>query len=313
MVTWDDTHYVAYENGQNMYGRWALEWTVALNNGGANIRAVNMSYTAGGFGYIFGPGELAVLDDYRTKFVITRAAGNDSSYVGTHAYAPGNAAFNLAHLLIVGSVDSNNQISAISNRPGTGCIGAYPCAAQNKTMNFWVVAPGQNITSAFAPDGYTTWNGSATSASAPIAAGVVALVAEKAPQLSPSQNAEAIRKSATDLGAPGVDADYGWGLVNAPAAVALATTPTLSVMAKLPRPTTMGFVAPLPKTNGRFNLLFARTLLDAPKLTTSTQTESVSLTEVGIAGKLFGLDAMLTRQASQYGGALWRGQIAHRW
>jgi hypothetical protein len=49
--------------------------------------------------------------------------------------------------------------------------------------------------------------------------GVVALVLSVQPSFTPDQVEEAIERTATDLGPPGRDDQYGWGLVNAAAAV----------------------------------------------------------------------------------------------
>jgi subtilisin family serine protease len=57
---------------------------------------------------------------------------------------------------------------------------------------------------------------------APHVAGVAALAWEANPTLNNTQLAQVLEASATDLGPGGWDATYGWGLVNASAAVQLA-------------------------------------------------------------------------------------------
>lgn len=61
-----------------------------------------------------------------------------------------------------------------------------------------------------------------TSYSAPIVAGVAALALSADPSLSGDQLQRILFQSANDLGAPGWDAEHGWGCVNAARAVALA-------------------------------------------------------------------------------------------
>jgi serine protease len=68
-----------------------------------------------------------------------------------------------------------------------------------------------------------------TSMACPHVAGVAALVLAKNPDLTPDQVRQALQSTATDLGAPGWDEIYGWGLINAPAAVAWAGQPDIIV------------------------------------------------------------------------------------
>ncbi|MGH7606305.1 MAG: S8 family serine peptidase, partial [Gemmatimonadales bacterium] len=60
---------------------------------------------------------------------------------------------------------------------------------------------------------------SGTSMASPHAAGVAALVLSRNPALTPDQLRAVLRTSAVDLGAPGWDPLFGYGRVNARAAV----------------------------------------------------------------------------------------------
>src|SRR6185437_6638329 len=89
--------------------------------------------------------------------------------------------------------------------------------------------------------GYVSTGG--TSYSAPIVAGVAALVMAANPSLSGNQVQDIVKQSADDLGAAGWDPIYGTGRVNAARAVSMAAAGgTVDTV-----PPTVGFVYP---TNG---------------------------------------------------------------
>lgn len=101
-------------------------------------------------------------------------------------------------LIIAGSVDSNNQISSFSNRAGNA-------------RDHYMVAPGEDIT--------VLWMGGlgigdGTSFSSPMISGAAALILDRWPTLTGREIADILFQSATDLGAAGVDAIYGHGLLN---------------------------------------------------------------------------------------------------
>ena len=238
-AVFDDRWWVADDGA-----RAALNSVRQQNVSGANIKAVNMSYGPSAYRVIFMNGELPLFAGYKDDFVIVRAAGNDGANAALVRYN-GTASADLSHLLIVGSVDANNRISSFSNRPGNACIAMRNrCAASERIANFFIVAPGDDILSDI-PGQKLAW-ASGTSMAAPHVAGAVALVAHdglnKNVALTPSQIASIIKQSATDLGARGVDAVYGWGLLNVPAALSavggttIATGPTVTPPAAQRRP-----------------------------------------------------------------------------
>src|SRR5439155_14764894 len=96
----------------------------------------------------------------------------------------------------IGVAGDNNQISTFSDRAGTGA-------------NSYLMAVGYNDR---APDETGTqyiWSG--TSFSAPTISGAVALMAQAFPNLTGKQIVDILFRSATDLGATGVDSIYGRG------------------------------------------------------------------------------------------------------
>ena len=93
-----------------------------------------------------------------------------------------------------------------------------------------LAAPGENIAAAvalpFVPAGFQPYAFVAgTSFSAPIVAGAAAWVWTRRPELDSSQVVEILRRSARDVGRKGFDVDTGFGIVDIPAALALAAPP----------------------------------------------------------------------------------------
>ena len=115
--------------------------------------------------------------------------------------------------LVVVATDENNQIASFSN----GCGDA---------ANWCLAAPGVSIYSVSGaprtffgtPTPYRTSNG--TSFAAPHVSGALALLKSAAPELRMTVIRNILLTTATDLGDSGVDAVYGWGLVNVSAGIA---------------------------------------------------------------------------------------------
>jgi thermitase len=155
--------------------------------------------------------------------VITIAAGNGSTFVS----APNNP-----YILTVGGIDTTNTLYSWSNY---GNI-------------IDLVAPGCVYTT-LRGGGYGAACG--TSFSAPIVAGVAALMFSANPSLTPASVMSMLEQSASDLGAPGWDTTFGWGDVNTSAAVTLALTgvppggtgPSVSITTPASNTTVSGMVA----------------------------------------------------------------------
>ncbi|MEO6533701.1 MAG: S8 family serine peptidase [Pseudolysinimonas sp.] len=129
--------------------------------------------------------------------VVVAAAGNRGSgteEVGAPATMPG--------VLGVGGVTQN----------GTSSTDA---SAQGITLG--ISAPSENLVGVIPGGGYVVWDG--TSGAAPIVAGIVALVRAAHPELSAANVVNRIVATARDKGAPGPDDLYGYGLIDASAAV----------------------------------------------------------------------------------------------
>jgi subtilisin family serine protease len=109
-------------------------------------------------------------------------------------------------VVAVGGVDRNGNHAAVSV---TG-------------PQMVVSAPAVNVMSPGANRGYQ--DGTGTSASTAITAGVVALIRARYPQLSATEVIHRLTATATDKGPPGRDDQYGYGIVN-PVAALTATIP----------------------------------------------------------------------------------------
>ncbi len=130
------------------------------------------------------------------------AAGNDGPASGTSTSPANNPG-----AFPVGAVDASSGIASFSSRGPSACGGLFPT----------VVAPGVSILTAGLtfglPGGYTYVSG--TSFSAPHLSGAMALLMSAFPYLDISAMEKAVIDSARDLGAPGVDNDYGYGMLDA--------------------------------------------------------------------------------------------------
>ncbi len=129
--------------------------------------------------------------------VVVAAAGNRGSgteEVGAPATMPG--------VLGVGGVTQNGTSSTDASAQG---------------ISLGISAPSENLVGVIPGGGYVLWDG--TSGAAPIVSGIVALVRAAHPELSADNVINRILKTARDKGAAGPDDLYGYGLVDAAAAV----------------------------------------------------------------------------------------------
>jgi subtilisin family serine protease len=148
-----------------------------------------------------------LLDDaiqfaFRSGSLVVAAAGNDAL-----SGNPPNFPADYAHVLTVGATNESNEVAAFSSLSPTVDL----------------AAPGVHIPVAeplaMDPSGYTT-DGNGTSFAAPLVAGAAAWVWTVRPELDNTQLFELMRRSATDIAAPGFDNASGYGLLNLPAALA---------------------------------------------------------------------------------------------
>lgn len=156
----------------------------------------------------------AALDSARTHgrkglgCIIVFASGNRHPHIQDVSYPA-----NLDGVITVGAIDKNGNIQSYSQR--------------GRSMDFVAPsggAPGDIVTTDImgsrgkSPGNYINdFNG--TSAACPQVAGVAALILSVKPDLSWTEVAHVLQKTARDLGPKGFDNTFGYGLVNAGAAV----------------------------------------------------------------------------------------------
>lgn len=145
--------------------------------------------------------EVAIKEALDQGVLVVAAAGNSGSNVPLYP-----AAYDC--VLGVGAVNSDKQ------RAGFSTYG----------LGVDVVAPGVGVYSTTLSDlndGYTHAHG--TSFASPHVSGLAALIFSVRPDLTAWDVREIIMRSAEDLGTPGFDDQYGYGLIDGHAALALAT------------------------------------------------------------------------------------------
>lgn len=136
--------------------------------------------------------------------VVVIAAGNDSALSPSWPARYAKESWANGTLLAVGAVDSSKTLIPQSNRAGD-------------LAAFYLVAPGSSIISSYGL-GYAQMTG--TSMAAPAVSGAAALLTGYWPYLRANQVAAILLNTADDLGAPGVDAVYGHGMLNVNRAIA---------------------------------------------------------------------------------------------
>ena len=185
---------------------------------GAQISS--MSFGCSRMALCFSSYDITNMASSALPMLFVKAAGNDGSTLVNEGTSVNNATALAAlnRTLIVGSVNGSGTISSFSNRPGDTCLlagGATTCSEDLKWKYHFLVAPGEAIYSTLPNGGFGYMSG--TSMATPVVAGVAAQLQTRWPALknSPETLAQILLTSATDLGTPGVDDVYGYGLLNA--------------------------------------------------------------------------------------------------
>jgi hypothetical protein len=188
----------------------------ALRFDGATI--VNMSWGPTKARDFVSKDVLKGISEVRNEMLVVKAAGNDGGKLRNEKWGKANKT--LTNLIIVGSVDSNNELSSFSNYPGKACF-KHKRICKGKLKNFFMVAPGENIlsTGSFSDTDYKSFSG--TSMATPHVAGAAALLQSRWTYLKndPKTTRKILFDSAQDLGKRGIDKIYGHGLLRVDRAV----------------------------------------------------------------------------------------------
>jgi subtilase-type serine protease len=116
------------------------------------------------------------------------------------------------------------SVAALQQNPDTTSADPYVISTFSSrcgyAASFCVAAPGTKIYSSVIngttlenlTTDYANFNG--TSMAAPHVAGSAAVLMERFPYMSGDQISTLLKTTATDLGAPGIDSLYGWGMIN---------------------------------------------------------------------------------------------------
>jgi len=179
-----------------------LEW---LETMGADIVSSSLGYQDW---YVFedfdgntAPTSIAADLAVGRGLVVLNSIGNDRLSSGLMiAPADGDS------VIAVGGVDIANNLAAFSS-PGPAADGRIKPDVSALAVSNPLVDPNDDLAYGSA---------SGTSFSCPLTSGVVALMLERVPGLTPIQIREALRQTASQAGTP--DNDYGWGIIDAWAA-----------------------------------------------------------------------------------------------
>jgi subtilisin family serine protease len=156
--------------------------------------------------------------------------------------------------LVFVSAGNNNVDENVTPDPALVVVSATDGNDAKASFSSWgsfvtIAAPGTNIWTTNNALGYSAWNG--TSFSAPITAGVAALMMAARPDLGGDTIQSLLYSTAVDLGAAGRDAVFGYGRVDAAAALRATvayqppvdtTAPLASIAAPLANSSVSGLV-----------------------------------------------------------------------
>jgi hypothetical protein len=169
-----------------------VKGVLAAAAGGPGV--INLSLGGDSFEVVI---QQAIATAISKGLLVVAAAGNDGDAGNPLTYPA-----SLPHVLTVAATDEQNRVA--------------PFSSQSRFID--LAAPGQDMMVASALD--QSWQQEdGTSFASPLVAGAADWVWTARPDLDASQLFEVMRRSSTDIGAPGRDDATGWGLLNVPSAL----------------------------------------------------------------------------------------------
>jgi len=216
--------------------------------------------------------------------------------------------------VVIVSAGNNNKDENVTPDPALVIVSATDSSDNKASFSSWgsfvtISAPGTYIWTTNNSLGYSQWQG--TSFSSPVVAGVAALMMSARPDLSGDQIKSLLYSTAVDLGTAGRDPIFGYGRVNAAAAVQAAkvyqaptdtTAPMASIAAPLANSTVSGVVGVT--VNASDNVGVARVDLTVNGTVVATDTSSpfsFSWNSAGVANGMANLVAIAYDAAGNAG------------
>ncbi len=217
-----------------------INWAWTPSQGNADIISNSWGYnTTSSAGILYADVLIAAINAARTQgrvrngsalgCIVVFASGNENENFSGVTFPA-----NISGVITVGAISGSGNIWSYSSRGAEmDLVAPSGGATQNSNQTYL----GCNIprgdvytTDRMGAGGYTsgnyttTFNG--TSAACPQVSGVAALMLSVAPDLTETQVRTILQQSATDMGDPGFDNTYGYGRLNALAAVSAARNTT---------------------------------------------------------------------------------------
>lgn len=172
----------------------AIDWVVQhRNDDGLNIRVLNLSYgTNTTQDFDVDPLAYAVEQAWKSGIVVVAAAGNTGYQRGHGALGLANPAYD-PNILAVGGLDAKGTLAILDDVPGTYTASCDKC----RNPDLWTVGShlqGLRVANSFLdanhPEGARGeryFRGSGTSQATALVSGMVALILQKYPSLTPDQ------------------------------------------------------------------------------------------------------------------------------